>query len=36
LGDKLCNDPYRYQYRGKTPLDLEGISEGKLDKENDR
>ena len=35
LGDKLSNDPYRYQYRGKTPLALERISEGKSDEEND-
>ena len=34
LGDKLNPDPYRYQYRGKTPA-LERISEGKSDEEND-
>ena len=35
LGDKLNPDPYKYQYRGKTPLALERISEGKSDEENE-
>ena len=35
LGDKLNGDPYRYQYRGKTPLALERISEGKSDEEDE-
>jgi len=35
LGDKLNGDPYRYQYRGKTPLALERITEGKSDEENE-
>ena len=35
LGDKLASDPYRYQYRGKTPLALERINEGKSDEESD-
>ena len=35
LGDKLNPDPYRYQYRGKTPLALERINEGKSDEENE-
>ena len=35
LGDKLASDPYRYQYRGKTPFALERISEGKSDEESD-
>ena len=34
LGDKLNPNPYRYQYRGKTPA-LERISEGKSDEEYD-
>ena len=34
LGDKINPDPYRYQYRGKTPA-LERINEGKSDEEND-
>ena len=35
LGDKIKGDPYRYQYRGKTPLALERINEGKSDEENE-
>ena len=35
VGDKLNGDPYKYQYRGKTPLSLERISEGKIEEEND-
>ena len=35
IGDKLNGDPYKYQYRGKTPLSLERISEGKIEEEND-
>ena len=34
LGDKLNPDPYKYQYRGKTPA-LERISEGKSDEEDE-
>ena len=36
LGDKLSgNNPYKYQYRGKTPLALERISEGRIEEEDD-
>ena len=34
LGDKINPNPYRYQYRGKTPA-LERISEGKSEDESD-
>ena len=34
LGDKLNPDPYKYQYRGKTPA-LERISEGKAEEEDE-
>ena len=35
LGDKLNNDNFKYQYRNKTLLALERISEGKSEEEND-
>ena len=36
LGDKLGgNNPYKYQYRGKTPLALERISEGRIEEEDE-
>ena len=36
LGDKLGgNNPYKYQYRGKTPLALERISEGRIEEEEE-
>ena len=37
LGDKLNNnnDSFKYQFRNKTPLALERISEGKSEEEND-
>ena len=34
FGDKR-NEPFKFQYRNKTPLALERISEGKSDEEND-
>ena len=34
LGDKINPNPYRYQYRGRTPA-LERISEGKSEEESD-
>ena len=35
FGDKIRNEPFKYQFRNKTPLALERISEGKSDEEND-
>ena len=35
LGEKDANEPFKFQYRNKTPLALERISEGKSDEEND-
>ena len=36
LGDKMGgNNPYKYQYRGKTPLALERISEGRIEEEDE-
>ena len=35
LGEKEANEPFKFQYRHKTPLALERISEGKSDEEND-
>lgn len=29
------NNPYKYQYRGKTPLALERISEGRIEEEDE-
>ena len=35
IGEKDVNEPFKFQYRNKTPLALERISEGKSDEEND-
>lgn len=35
IGEKDANEPFKFQYRNKTPLALERISEGKSDEEND-
>ena len=35
IGEKDVNEPFKFQFRNKTPLALERISEGKSDEEND-